>query len=143
MIPITKLKLPTIFILLISSLIFIKCEKECNCDEENINNEVTVEYPTLRIVNENGSERIIISVHLVGYEFDNLYIDVGESYDFILDKGMSGGHSDINIIVDHDDFGVYMTQSEYIKVDFTDGETTTVTLTGCYPSDGCEGIYLD
>jgi hypothetical protein len=111
---------------------FTACEKD---------KESSKAYPSLKIANQNNDSRIISSVSLVGYDFTNLSIAIGESQTFTLDKGMSGGYSDINIIVHYK----YSATSESVstKVNYKDGETTTVTLKGCISFEGCQGFYLE
>ena len=96
------------------------------CDEDNENDIVpAVEYPSLKVVNEK-SGTFIYAVRLNGYEFTYLNIDSGSSQTFALDKGMSGGYEDINIIVSYNDG--YRNRVAGIAVNFYKGETTTVTL---------------
>ncbi|MCH7658495.1 MAG: hypothetical protein IIB05_09300 [Bacteroidetes bacterium] len=92
-------------------------------------------------MNQNNDSRSITSVSLVGYEFTNLSIAIGNSQTFTLDKGMPGGYSDINIIVSHK----YSAWSGSVstKVNFVDGDTTTITFKGCITFEGCEGFYLE
>lgn len=99
-------------------------------------------YPSLKVVNETRNEFSIASVNLLGYEFSNLDIVNGSSQTFALDKGMSGGYSDINIIVG---YRIYTRNGGHptIKVDFKKGETSTITLKGCSGKEGCPGIYIE
>lgn len=100
------------------------------------------EYPSLKVINESNDHWPIKSVKLVGYEFLNLSISTnGGSQTFILDKGMSGGYNDINIVVQYGPPGSIWTSSK--KVNFKNGETTTVTLIGCISYQGCNGFRLD
>jgi len=120
-------------------LAFTACEKDCICDENE--DPIEEEYPSLKIVNQNTSLWWITSVKLVGYEFYNLEITKSESQTFVLDKGMPGGYNDINV-------KVYYTYgapngSQSIKVNFSDGATTTIALKGCTGSEGCDGLYLE
>ena len=119
------------------ALTFTACEKDCACDEDGVD-----EYPSLKVVNQNSSKRIITSVSLVGYVFTNLSIEVGDSQTFTLEEGMPGGYSDIHISVSYK-YGGYPTASRSINVDFSDGETTTITLKGCTGAEGCDGLYLE
>ncbi len=119
------------------ALAFTACEKDCICDENGAD-----EYPSIKVMNQNNSKRIITSVRLVGYEFTNLSIDVGDSQTFTLVEGMPGGYSDIHISVSYK-YGGYPTASRSINVDFSAGETTTITLKGCTGAEGCDGLYLE
>ena len=94
--------------------IFTACKKET--------------YPSLEVVNQNETYTIT-SARLVGYEFNNLQINVGESQKFILENGMPGGYSDINITVSYGIPGVF-SRSSSAKVNFDKGKTTIVTLRG-------------
>ena len=94
--------------------IFTACKKET--------------YPSLEVVNRNGTYTIT-SARLVGYEFNNLRINVGESQKFILENGMPGGYSDINITVSYGIPGM-VSWSSSTKVNFDKGKTTIVTLIG-------------
>ena len=117
-------------------LAFTACEKECICDE---NDDPIEEYPSLKVVNQNESNRKITFVVFVGYEFNNLSIAVGDSQTFALDKGMPGGYSNINVTVSYSTpYG-----DKSIKVNFSDGATTTITLKGCTGAEGCDGLYLE
>ena len=60
-------------------LAFTACEKDCDCPEDK-----PEEYPSLKIVNQNNDSRIITAVRLVGYEFNNLSINIGDSQTFTL-----------------------------------------------------------
>jgi hypothetical protein len=118
--------------------IFAACDEEC-CADPIPEPEV---YPSLKVENQNTDSRVIISVNLVGYEFNSLSIPIGESQTFDLDKGLPGGYSDINVNVA---FNTSTRPSETlgIKVNFKDGETTTITLKGCVSAEGCDGFYLE
>ena len=121
-------------------LLLFACQKDCpvcedcpDCPEDK--------YPSLQVMNEVTDSRSITAVKLVGYDFINLNISAGASQTFTLDKGMSGGYTDINV-------KVYFTHgtgssSTTIIVDFSDGETTTIKLKGCISFEGCQGIYLE
>ena len=135
-----KLQLPIIFILLISSLMFIGCKDECVCDDQN-NNVITEVYPTLRIVNENTGGMTISDITLVDYEFSNLSIDKDESQDFTLNRGMIGGYDDIYVTV-YIRTGSTPRGKLSGEFNFVDGETTTITLKGC-TSEGCDGYSLE
>ncbi len=84
-------------------------------------------YPSLKVVNQYES-RLIKSVSLVGYEFNNLLITAGNSQTFALDGGMPGGYSNININVSYGSGSV--TRQINSQFNFEDGETTTITLKG-------------
>lgn len=126
-------------LLIIIALIitFSSCKKDCDCPEQD-------NYPSLKVTNDLEDDwRSITAVSLVGYKFDKLDIaPFGDSQLFILDEGMSGGYGNINVTVNYIRYtGVSASRS--LKVDFFDGETTSITLTGCDDAEGCSGIYLD
>ena len=99
-----------IFILVLFSIILA-------CDSKQ-------KYPSLNVLNQYSGESIT-SVRLVGYDFENLLITSGNSQTFALDEGMPGGYTGINITVN---YGAGATVSQ--KFNFTDGQTTTITLNG-------------
>lgn len=118
-------------------LAFTACKKDSYSPEDT-----PEQYPSLMVANQVADDwKYITSVRLIGYEFTNLNIPVGDSQTFTLDKGMSGGYEDINVIVVYN-IGYIHTQSKSIKVNFTKGEATTITLKGC-TGEGCDGIYLE
>ena len=88
------------------------------CKKEN--------HPSLEVVNQYGTYTIT-SACLVGYEFNNLQINAGESQKFILENGMPGGYSDINVTVSYRTSAV-SSRSSSTKVNFSKGGTTKVTL---------------
>ena len=106
----------------------------CNKDDN--------EYPALKVANESNDQWPIKSVKLVGYEFTNLAIGTnGGSQTFILDKGMSDGYNDINVVVQYGPAGSIWTSTK--KVNFNEGRTTTITLKGCISYEGCMGYHLE
>lgn len=116
----------------------ISCNKGDN-DNDNHNDNA---YPTLTVTNESNDQWPINSVKLVGYEFTNLAIGTnGGSQTFILDKGMSSGYNDVNVVVQYGPVGSIWTSSK--KVNFNNGRTTTVTLKGCISYEGCNGFHLE
>ncbi len=126
-----------ILLVLIGMMIsFSSCEKQNESIPEN-----PTKYPSIKVVNQNRSQRVITSFRLVGYEFKNLNIGVGESQTFILDQGMSGGYSDIYTTVFYN-YGGYPTRYVSTKVNFNGGETSTISLSGCTGAEGCNGLYL-
>ena len=137
-----KIKAWSILALFAMVITFTACEKDCELPKD-ITEDTTESYPLLKVVNElNDDWRSITSVKLVGYEFYNLNIEYnGDSQTFILDKGMSGGYEDVYVTVVYQRYsGVYSSRS--IEVNFSKGETTTITLIECSPDDDCNGIYL-
>ncbi len=106
------------------------------CDKDNVE-----EYPTLNVVNQNSDNYPITSIHLVGYDFENISIAVGSSQTFALDGGMPGGYKDIYIKVGFS----YANTTGYVstKVNFNKGENTTITFKGCRSGEGCSGLYLE
>nr|WP_319571439.1 hypothetical protein [uncultured Draconibacterium sp.] len=128
------------FVVFIGTIIVMTaCSKDNDKDESEDNTEV---FPSLKITNQNTDSRLITSVKLVGYEFNNLSIDVDDSQTFILDEGMSGGYSNINVTCSYK-YGAYPVASKSIKVDFSNGKTTTITFKGCISFEGCSGFYLE
>ena len=49
------------------------------------------EVPSLKVVNQSADNKVITTVRLVGYEFVNLNIGIGDSQTFTLGEGMPGG----------------------------------------------------
>lgn len=85
-------------ILAILSLLFTfsSCDKDNNCEPCE---DIKTTYPTLEIVNQHGNDFFTItSVSLVGYDFNSVAINWGELQTFVLDKGMSAGYKDINVL---------------------------------------------
>ena len=131
------LNLPTLVILCIA-LTFSACY-----EHETI---VTggSDYPSLSVFNQmriiSPSRAGITTVSLVGYEFDSLSIGPNGDYQiFILDKGMSAGYEDINVTVKYilsNTRGPVIQDSTSIIVDFTDRETTVISL-----REGDDGKY--
>jgi len=116
----------------------------CNKDDDDMVVEPPPpeeEYPALKVVNQNTDDRVITAVKLVGYEFYTLNIESSDSQTFILEDGMPGGYDDINVTVNYKRGN--STGSKSIQVNFTDGDTTTVTLKGCISFEGCNGFYLE
>ena len=100
----------------------------CNKNDDNDDDVVKEEYPSLKIVNQTDNEAYhITSVSLVGYEFNNLDITTGNSQTFILEQGMPAGYEDINVDIEYM-AGPYNPRLGSIKVNFIKGETTTITL---------------
>ena len=134
------LSIPILAILGIA-LTFTACDKG-NDPVPDVVPDPVIEYPSLRIVNDSRNYIAITSVTLLGYEFTTLDIANGSSQTFTLDKGMSGGYEDINVIVG---YRRYTSNGGHpnIKVDFYDGEITTITVKGCSGAEGCPGIYLE
>ncbi len=134
-----KLQLPIFFILLLSFLLFNGCSDDCVCDDQN-DNLISEEYPTLRIVNLNTGGMTISSITLIDYEFSNLSINKDESQEFTLSRGMIGGYDDIYVTV-HLRTGNTPRGKISGEFDFVDGETTTITLIGC-SGEGCDEYSL-
>lgn len=76
----------------------------------------------------------------MGYSFTSIEISEGESQTFQFNDGMPGGYENISISVRYGPPASLWGQST--SVNFTDCESTTVSLTGCI-GDGCEGYSLD
>jgi len=120
------------------TITFSNCKKDCDCPDTEEN------YPSLKVTNDLEDDwRSITAVSLIGYTFDNLDIEpFGDFQTFILDEGLSGGYENINVTVTYIRYsGVSASRS--LKVNFFDGETTSITLTGCDGAEGCPGIYLE
>jgi hypothetical protein len=119
------------------TITFSSCNKDSNCTAPEDN------YPSLKITNDlKDYWRAITTVSLVGYHFNDLDIEpLGDSQLFLLDKGMPGGYENINVTVYYRSYpGTISSRS--LKVNFVDGETTSLTLTGCDGAEGCPGISL-
>src|SRR5690606_15918596 len=97
---------------------------------------------SLQIVNSVSDELYYISyVKLIGYDFSSLRVTSGKSQTFLLDKGMSGGTNNINVIVGYKTDYRPANKKE-IAVNFKVGETTIISLNGCASFEGCDGHYL-
>ena len=69
----------------------------------------------------------INAVNLIGYEFANLIIGVGESVTLSLDEGMHSGLDGITIQVEGE-YGIGNQINQTIEVDFQAGEVTKIKL---------------
>jgi hypothetical protein len=115
-----------------------------SCSEDSIDISPEKMYPSLKVTNDlKENWRSIINVSLVGYTFGELNIEPsGDSQIFILDQGMSGGLEQVNVRVTYWRYrGI--TASRSIKLNFKNGETTSIKLTGCDGAEGCPGISLE
>ena len=123
-----------LFIVGILVFAFIACDKDKDSTEK---------YPSLKVVNQNDeSEKITISsVVLVGYEFNNLSIAKGNSQSFTLTEGMPAGYNDINVVVKY--YAVGQNRSSSIKINFTNGQTSSVTLRGSISGEGSKNFYME
>ena len=127
----SKSKVQWITILAILGLFFFVTS--CSSDDD------AVLHPVLEVVNQTNdvsSRTLITAVSLVGYDFNSLSLAKDDSQTFLLDNGMTGGYADININV------LLSGVNKRIKVNFKNGETTTVTMKGCISAEGCGGFYL-
>ena len=130
-----------IAIMAVALISFTSCNKDCECDDAPPI--VEEQYPFLRLVNENTNDAIVTSVRLLGYEFENLNIDVGESQMFTLENGMPGGYDDINVIVGWKR-SAWQSGSVNAAFDFGNGDITTITFEGCISFGECvNGFYLE
>ena len=98
------------------------------------------EVPSLKVVNQSTNNKVITTVRLVGYEFLNLNIGIGDSQTFTLSEGMSGGYTNINTSVIYSCGG--RSWSKSIELNFSNGETTTITVDKCTSVDGCTKVCL-
>lgn len=100
------------------------------------------EPPSLTIVNNSNTDKVITNVSLVGYEFSNLNIEFGSSQTFILDEGMSGGYTNINVNISFRCGGRGWNASE--SVNFNDGDVTIMNFLHCDSTLGyCRGVCFD
>ncbi len=133
-----NLKNRTLSLLLL--IFLISCSTESTVT--NSNDETALlgqDYPKLRVSNSNhcSTNIKIKSISLVGYSFNDLSINDGESQSFSLSNGMNGGLTDININVSYQ-YG-YNTWTNSLKVNFTNGKETLIVLkmgNGCGSRDG-------
>ena len=91
-------------------------------------------FPSLTIENKDAVAERVIEVRLVGYKFESLSIDAGTTKTLVLNEGINGGMSNVNVEfwVDCD------TPTSYWKsmsLDFKEGQTTTVRITDEDPND--------
>lgn len=97
-------------------LLAVLCFSSCSNINGNSNS-----YPMLKVIN-NYSERIV-SVSLVGYSFESLYIGNGQSQTFYLTNGMPAGYRNINVRV-WDGMHVALNYT----CNFADGEVTVLNV---------------
>ena len=71
----------------------------------------------------------------MGYDFQNIIINPGESKTFVLDKGMSGGNTNVNVYIVWRCLRNSIASNINISTNFTDGQTTTITAVNCDPSN--------
>ena len=74
----------------------------------------------------------------MGYDFQNIIINPGESKTFVLDQGMSGGNTNVNVYIVWrclSSSANYLGLNKNISTNFTDGQTTTITAVNCHPSN--------
>ena len=84
----------------------------------------------------------INEVNLIGYEFINLSIGVGESVTLSLDEGMPSGLNDITVQVE----GIYGIGNLFITsidVDFQEGQVTKIKLVTSETSCEQRGVVLN
>lgn len=109
------------------------CFFGCNPDEQT---------PTLTIYNNSNTDKVISSVRLIGYEFTSLNITFGSSHTFILDKGMPGGYTNINVDINFNCGNRGWTVSD--SVNFTETNTATINFLHCENTTGyCRGVCFN
>ena len=112
----------------------------CPACQDDINLATTT-HPFLEIINEMDDEdRAIVSVSLVGYEFEPLSILPGNSQTLKLDKGMPAGYDNIFVRTQLSGPQIIIRN---VYVDFADGKTRTLTFKGCFGASGCEGYTVE
>jgi hypothetical protein len=117
------------FLMFLTILLFA-----CSSDEQ--------QTPSLTIVNNSNTDKVITNVRLVGYEFSQLNIEFGSSQTFILDEGMSGGYTNINVEINFTCGARGWSASE--SVNFNDGDATTMNFLHCFSTAGyCRGVCFD
>lgn len=117
---------PLLFVILASFIAFLACNNPTE----------STQPPKLEVANDiqacTGSVKPEIrAVLLVGYTFENITIEVGESMTFTLADGMPAGLENIEVQV-QGVYGNYFTPK--LDVDFTEGKTTKIKLV---TSGGC------
>ena len=83
----------------------------------------------------------INGVNLIGYEFANLIIGVGESVTLSLDEGMPSGLDGITIQVEGE-YGIGNQINQTIEVDFQAGEVTKIKLVATDTACELKGTIL-
>lgn len=115
-----------------------------NCSKQNDIEDEIEKFPSLKIANAVTDGRYISSVKMVNYQFSNLNITSGNSQTFSLENGMPAGLSDINVIVTYRRTAAGTPSNSLNKdVNFENGNTKTLTLSGCLSYEGCKGYKLD
>lgn len=110
-----------IIILTVTLVLFFSCSNKPNEIDQ-------IQTQTGFSLKNQYSEKIIKSVSLVGYEFNNLNIAYSESQTFILDKGMSAGYNNINVVVSYG--SGLATWFINKKFNFIEGDIIEITLMG-------------
>lgn len=121
-----SLQSKTTFIIAIAiSFLVIILFPSCNTtsNDDNSGNDENA-FPYLSIKNQSTESRLVIRVGLVGYDFNDLRIENGESIIFELNNGMPAGHNDVNVNATYVQASRNFTTS--LKVDFTKGDTTVL-----------------
>ncbi|WP_157515054.1 hypothetical protein [Gaetbulibacter saemankumensis] len=78
----------------------------------------------------------------MGYEFSNLNIEFGSSQTFSLNKGMSGGYSNINVDINFTCGTRSWSASN--TVNFKQGDVTTINFLHCDSTLGyCRGVCFE
>lgn len=83
--------------------------------------------PSLTIVN-NYPYFILKAVTLQDYSFENLEVEYGSRRTFVLNNGIPSGSLDIAVTIRYDCSGRDDRYLENIRVDFYDGQTTTIAI---------------
>ena len=90
--------------------------------------ETTDNFPKLQIINK--GQITILKVVLEGYEFSDLNLKQNQSIILDLNNGMPGGYKDVQISIRYRPYKVSNSPIPPIltKLDFADGEITTLTI---------------
>jgi len=97
------------------------------------------ELTTTMTISNNKIDESITRVALVGYDFNNLNIQYGQSKKFVFNEGIQGGYTNVNVNFETDCYGTGYGIS--YNVVFLEGANTTITLNDC-PEPECDCVQF-
>ena len=124
---------------LLSVILLTSCNSPtCSCNEEG------AEVPILKVTNTTSCG-YLHTVSLVGYQFENLYIEKDESKTFTLSDGIPAGLEDVNVYVAGSNSSGTKGLGDNITVDFVAGQTTSIKMVLPSTATFCDyaEIYLE
>lgn len=117
-----------LFLILIA-LFFVGCKANTDLSEtntESTRDSGTKSYPKLKVENKKTNNECIFSIELPNYKIEPLEIRNGESMTFELSEGL-WCYENVTVSLR---YGLYRSNQNfaYVRKNFADGQTTTVTL---------------